>query len=1231
MPRAEISLEVPPDLPNDQLRQRLNEVFNKLREVDNRASSHRISKRLAEHYAQEAFLRHADDEVRVLVAACLAEFFRIFVGTTDDEMSSQGVPVHLGPLSDLDLLKNVFTFFIENLQQFLVRSSPFYTMAFHVAQTMAGTKAFMLIFNLEDQQPLLEDLVQMFFHVIGDKHSPVDRMTFLEIMSSLLGDAEVMLSRNLLRTILQPLTPDAKRQQPSAYALAKELLKRIPKGIEPCIGTYFIRLITFEDATEAGEIGDNLSNVVLELFNISPALVTSSYRYVELQINSAEMKNRLESLCLVGEIFGSRNFSEVAPGERDLLFRLASARLHDIDEKVRLQAVKTAIKYICNPKDVDDKSRLKDYIERLGESLMDPSTQVRAEAVTAVCEICLEVLDLIPISIIEELGERILDKERSVRDHALTAICNMLGKLMYGTKSLPSGADQVRSGIGPLLPALFDRVRMVPEKTVAEMKIHSILLPLSASRQALANHLLYFYCSAGDPGMKFIEDVLDRGLKARRFLTAFVAADRDDDKKRKENKVPLIKLFPELAPNFDDLASRLAADFRFLTLARNFTNLEVDNLKAAMDELLKCCDKNSPAQSVAKRLFEIISPFRLSTKLCECLHSTAMDILNDHITDAEFLCHSVALPIQPEILRQRSARLIEFIAKRFPGGFARKAVLERALKFWSDRDPVVSLNIHRLFANCASELRSNELSSNSKFIGDILEKAMEFTAQPTVSLVPLQGKYDVRCVDGISADKIEHFKDILTWATTALQSDELEDTDRTVAVCALGEMAALTGGENEENMQYSPRRSETQLQLMNQFKKDLLNTFEHTVLPQIKFGQLEPAAVLDDDLWFERDGLSGSVSFVVYAIKAYGKFCRGYQSFLPVKKDTMYPPLLRKFIHKLREGVLETSRHLEDLDTVSQDHILLTTAIQLLKTLPLFDQEHCAVELAYVLQVLPQLFYKESQKQLVQYLMEAGIGQPLSGVFLALVASGALHPDPDALRFREMIQSPLIAVFQHLRKRVQQSGDKFAIFQPELSVVFLLHMLICSKEFKDPDNLSECFPWLEKIGPAIYCLVDALVTECQQFSPGILAHVIHLAKHAHVKGRTGTKLDQKYYVLCDFTMALLGKRCLNPNASSQSVIVGQLPEKLFEIDKKMYDQEEQTYFTTPVNVSRRGDGTVRVWIGSREQSISKESDGHGSTKKRTKRSRATASGRKQLSNTSISRDSTLEKEEMDAE
>lgn len=61
----------------------------------------------------------------------------------------------------------------------------------------------------------------------------------------------------------------------------------------------------------------------------------------------------------------------------------------------------------------------------------------------------------------------------------------------------------------------------------------------------------------------------------------------------------------------------------------------------------------------AERLFVAIAPLRLSHKLCVIIYATILDVLNDHLSEAVFLCRSLAVNIQPEVLRQRGARFLQ--------------------------------------------------------------------------------------------------------------------------------------------------------------------------------------------------------------------------------------------------------------------------------------------------------------------------------------------------------------------------------------------------------------------------------------------------------------------------------------------------------------------------------------------------------------------------------------------
>ena len=71
---------------------------------------------------------------------------------------------------------------------------------------MASTKAFTLIFSLEDHQTMVESLVDMIFNVVGAKHTISDKMVFLDILTTVIGDSDAVISHPLLKILLHPLT-----------------------------------------------------------------------------------------------------------------------------------------------------------------------------------------------------------------------------------------------------------------------------------------------------------------------------------------------------------------------------------------------------------------------------------------------------------------------------------------------------------------------------------------------------------------------------------------------------------------------------------------------------------------------------------------------------------------------------------------------------------------------------------------------------------------------------------------------------------------------------------------------------------------------------------------------------------------------------------------------------------------------------------------------------------------
>ncbi|KAM7291619.1 sister chromatid cohesion protein PDS5 homolog B [Ixodes scapularis] len=114
--------EISDDLSTDDLVRRLKEcaqTFQNLsQDDDNSAYVH-----LALHLAGDGFLEHSSKDVRLLVACCIADVFRVFAPEA--------------PYKDPDQLKTIFLFFIEQLRGLEDPKDPTFKRYFYLLEVRA--------------------------------------------------------------------------------------------------------------------------------------------------------------------------------------------------------------------------------------------------------------------------------------------------------------------------------------------------------------------------------------------------------------------------------------------------------------------------------------------------------------------------------------------------------------------------------------------------------------------------------------------------------------------------------------------------------------------------------------------------------------------------------------------------------------------------------------------------------------------------------------------------------------------------------------------------------------------------------------------------------------------------------------------------------------------------------------------------------------------------------------
>ncbi|OXB83789.1 UNVERIFIED_CONTAM: hypothetical protein H355_003001 [Colinus virginianus] len=136
-------------------------------------------------------IRNPNKDVRLLVACCLADIFRIYAPEA--------------PYTSHDKLKN-----------------------------LAWVKSYNICFELEDCNEIFIQLFRTLFSVINNSHNQKVQMHMLDLMSSIIMEGDGV-TQELLDSILINLIPAHKNLNKQAFDLAKVLLKRTVQTIEPCI------------------------------------------------------------------------------------------------------------------------------------------------------------------------------------------------------------------------------------------------------------------------------------------------------------------------------------------------------------------------------------------------------------------------------------------------------------------------------------------------------------------------------------------------------------------------------------------------------------------------------------------------------------------------------------------------------------------------------------------------------------------------------------------------------------------------------------------------------------------------------------------------------------------------------------------------------------------------------------------------------------------------------------
>uniref|UniRef100_A0A8C2FIC7 PDS5 cohesin associated factor A n=1 Tax=Cyprinus carpio TaxID=7962 RepID=A0A8C2FIC7_CYPCA len=540
--------EITDKISNDEVVKRLKLVVKTYMDMDQDSEEEKQQYlALALHLASEFFLRNPNKDVRLLVACCLADIFRIYAPEA--------------PYTSHDKLKEIFLFITRQLKGLEDTKSPQFNRYFYLLENLAWVKSYNICFELEDCNEIFIQLFKTLFSVINNSHNQKVQMHMLDLMSSIIMEGDGV-TQELLDTILINLIPAHKNLNKQAYDLAKTLLKRTVQTIETLHFNYlmssFFNQVLVMGKSSVSDLSEHVFDLIQELFAIDPLLLVSVMPQLEFKLKSNDGEERLAVVKLLAKLFGAKD-SELATQNRPL-WQCFLGRFNDIHVPVRLECVKFASHCLMNHPDL-----AMDLTEFLKVRSHDPEEAIRHDVIVTIINAGKKDLNLVNDQLLGFVRERMLDKRWRVRKEAMMGLAQLYKKYCLHHEAGKESALKISWIKDKLLHIYYQN--SIDDKALNEMwKCQNMLrglvrelldlhkLPTSeANTTAMFGKLMTIAKNLPDPGkaqdfMKKFNQVLGEDEKLRLQLEQLISPTCSC-KQAEQCVVSLTTLSPPIAFN----------------------------------------------------------------------------------------------------------------------------------------------------------------------------------------------------------------------------------------------------------------------------------------------------------------------------------------------------------------------------------------------------------------------------------------------------------------------------------------------------------------------------------------------------------------------------------------------------------------------------------------------------------------------------------------------------------
>ncbi|CAN0511367.1 unnamed protein product, partial [Ectocarpus sp. 12 AP-2014] len=309
-------------------------------------------------------------------------------------------------------------------------------LTYHLLESLANCKSCVIVALLANEGVPggLEQLVEMFEVLltgVRPEHNEGIQELILETLQLCIGELHAM-PQPLLDTILIQLLPVTKKENPTSYNLAAELLNVTLAKVQTPISHLVSSMLSgARGGAIESELKEHVIPLVFELHKVTPNMLTFILPEVAEQLKAEDVDVRSGACALLGRLFSSPRAEYGV--EKPAIWASFLGRFIDADVGIRRTMVDAATLIIHRKP-----ALRKDLYSPMTLRLQDPDPNVRSSAVKGLIELVNKDATVLPKALLEAIELRMRDKKDLIRQFACIGMSKAF-KRHIGTTWRPKG------------------------------------------------------------------------------------------------------------------------------------------------------------------------------------------------------------------------------------------------------------------------------------------------------------------------------------------------------------------------------------------------------------------------------------------------------------------------------------------------------------------------------------------------------------------------------------------------------------------------------------------------------------------------------------------------------------------------------------------------------------------------------------------------------------------------